>query len=617
MANLLTRRAPKPRLAASGIRCRLGSLAMKQKQPARVGRKLAAIVAADVAGYSRLMGLDEVGTARTLREHRKVADALVAKHGGRIVKTTGDGVLLEFPSVVDAVECAVAVQAVMAERNQGVPEDRRMLFRIGINLGDILIEGDDILGDGVNVAARLESIAEPGGICISASAYDQVRGKVAVEFTDLGERTLKNIARPIRAYAVDPSANAHLTTPLASSAPRLSIVVLPFANLGGDPEQEYFVDGVTESLTTDLSRIGGAFVIARNTAFTFKGKAVDVKKLGRELNVRYLLEGSVQRAGARLRVSVQLIDAETGNHLWAERFDKPVADLFDMQDEIVSRLANALDAELVAAEARRAERLLHPDATDLYFRGMAYIYKGLTNEYSAQARVFFERALALDPDHIQALVGTALVDFITGANFFTDDRVAPLAAAEATLIKVLSQAPQHARAHMFIGFVYSLTNRAAQGIAECEQAIALDRNLADAHATIGYAKFLLGRSEETEAHILEALRLSPRDTRAYVWISYVGLAKFWESADTEAMAWLRRSIEANRNYPIAHFYLAAVLAHVGELDEARATAQAGLALNPSFTIRRFCTNTPSNHPVYLAGRERVYEGLRMAGVPEA
>src|SRR6516165_9435952 len=299
---------------------------MAEADPGRVGRRLAAIIAADVAGYSRLMGLDEVGTARTLREHRAITDALVAKHGGRIVKTTGDGVLLEFPSVVDAVECAVAMQAVMVERNQGVPEDRRMLYRIGINLGDILIEGDDILGDGVNVAARLEGIAEPGGICLSSSAYDQVRGKVAVEFTDLGEQTLKNIDRPIRSYAIDLNVNAHQTAPLPSSAPHLSIVVLPFANIGGGPDEDYFVDGVTESLTTDLSRINGAFVIARNTAFTFKGKAVDVKRLGRELNVRYVLEGSMQRGGNRLRVNVQLVDAETGNHLWAERFDKPIAD---------------------------------------------------------------------------------------------------------------------------------------------------------------------------------------------------------------------------------------------------------------------------------------------------
>ena len=381
---------------------------MVQERPGRVDRRLSAILAADVAGYSRLMGLDEVGTARVLREHRSVTDALVTKHGGRIVKTTGDGLLLEFPSVVDAVECAVAVQAVMAERNQAVPQDQRMLFRIGINLGDILIEGDDILGDGVNVAARLEGIAEPGGICISSSAYDQVRGKVAVEFADLGEQNLKNIARPVRAYTVVLNRSGQVTQGAAmlssSLAPRLSIVVLPFANIGGDTEQDYFVDGVTESLTTDLSRIAGAFVIARNTAFTFKGRSVDVKQIGSELLVRYVLEGSVQRSGNRLRVNVQLIDAETGNHLWAERFDKPVADLFDMQDEIVARLANTLNAELVAAEARRAERSPRPDAMDLYFQGRACANKGVTPAYMAQARSFFTRAIALDPKNIEAAV---------------------------------------------------------------------------------------------------------------------------------------------------------------------------------------------------------------------
>jgi TolB-like protein/class 3 adenylate cyclase len=399
----LTRHLPKPRLASGNISGRMmppGQLAMEPEQPGRIGRRLAAIVAADVAGYSRLMGLDEVGTARTLREHRKVTDALVAKHGGRIVKTTGDGLLLEFASVVDAVECAVAVQTVMAQRNEGIPQDRRMLFRTGINLGDILIEGEDILGDGVNVAARLEGKAEPGGICLSSSAYDQVRAKVPVEFTDLGEQVLKNIARPIRAYAVGLSVNPHQAAQLPSTSPHLSLVVLPFINIGSHPEQEYFVDGVTESLTTDLSRIAGAFVIARNTAFTFKGKAIDVKKLGRELNVRYVLEGSVQRGNNRLRVNVQLIDAETGNHLWAERFDKPIADLFEMQDEIVSRLANALDAELVTAEARRAEHSPHPDAMDLVFQGSSWFNKGVTPDGLARARSFFEKAIALDPENI-------------------------------------------------------------------------------------------------------------------------------------------------------------------------------------------------------------------------
>jgi TolB-like protein len=589
---------------------------MEQKQPLRVGRRLAAIVAADVAGYSRLMGLDEVGTVRTLREHRKVTDALVAKHGGRLVKTTGDGVLLEFPSVVDAVECAVAVQAVMAQRNEGIPQDRRMLFRIGINLGDILIEGDDILGDGVNVAARLEGIAEPGGICISSSAYEQVCGKVPVEFTDLGEQALKNIARPIRAYAVGLNANTDRAVPPLSSAPHLSLVVLPFANIGGDPEQEYFVDGVTESLTTDLSRINGAFVIARNTAFTFKGKAIDVKKLGRELNVRYVLEGSVQRGGNRLRVNVQLIDAETGNHLWAERFDKPIADLFDMQDEIVSRLANALDAELIAAEARRAERSPHPDAMDLVFQGSRWINKGLTPDCLARARSFLEKAIALDPENIEALVGMANVDTTTVVASLTDDRAPRLAATEATLNRVLSMAPQHALAHMLLGVVQMHTNRVAQGIAECERALALDRNLASAHAWIGYAKYLHGCGSETEAHTNEALRLSPRDTFVYRWMMFVGSAKFQLGADAEAVTWYRCGIEANRNHPVGHLFLAAALTRLGALDEAQAAVRAGLALDPSFTIRRMRVNAPSDNATFLAGRERMYEGMRLAGVPE-
>jgi TolB-like protein/class 3 adenylate cyclase len=539
----LTRHLPKPRLASGNISGRMmppGQLAMEPEQPGRIGRRLAAIVAADVAGYSRLMGLDEVGTARTLREHRKVTDALVAKHGGRIVKTTGDGLLLEFASVVDAVECALAVQTVMAQRNEGIPQDRRMLFRIGINLGDILIEGEDILGDGVNVAARLEGKAEPGGICLSSSAYDQVPAKVPVEFTDLGEQVLKNIARPIRAYAVGLSVNPHQAAQLPSTSPHLSLVVLPFINIGSHPEQEYFVDGVTESLTTDLSRIAGAFVIARNTAFTFKGKAIDVKKLGRELNVRYVLEGSVQRGNNRLRVNVQLIDAETGNHLWAERFDKPIADLFEMQDEIVSRLANALDAELVTAEARRAEHSPHPDAMDLVFQGSSWFNKGVTPDGLARARSFFEKAIALDPENIEAMVGLARVDASSATALMTDDWSARFIAAEATLTAVLFLAPNHASAHVVLASVQIFTKRTAQGIAECEQALALDRNLARAHALIGLAKIFLGRGAETEPHINEALRLSPRDTMAHRWLVYVGLAKAQLGADDEAVIWMCR-----------------------------------------------------------------------------
>jgi TolB-like protein len=303
------------------------------------------------------------------------------------------------------------------------------------------------MGDGVNIAARLEGIAKPGAICLSEDAYRQVKSRLGVAVSDLGATQLKNIAEPMRVYFLEVGRPAQVTQPAASTPPRLSIVVLPFANIGGDPEQEYFVDGVTESLTTDLSRIAGSFVIGRNTAFTYKGKPFDVKQIGRELNVRYVLEGSVQRSRNRLRLNVQLIDAETGAHLWAERFDKPVADLFDMQDEIVARLASQLGAQLIAAEARRAERAPHPDSTDLYYQGLAWFNKGVTREFMMLARGFFERALALDPGNLDALVGTGQVDATLGAAHLTDDRVKSLAQAEAALTKALRLAPDNATAH--------------------------------------------------------------------------------------------------------------------------------------------------------------------------
>ncbi len=328
-------------------------------------RKLAAILAADVVGYSRMMGENEAGTANAVRERREAVQPIVAAHGGRLFKTMGDGMFIDFPSVVEAVECALAMQRQMAAGNEGVPEAKRILYRIGVHLGDVLVEGDDILGDGVNIASRLEGVAEPGHVSISGAAYEHVRGRVEAEFVDLGEKPLKNIARPVHVYTVrieaDGLPGAHHSPPSEAAPPRLSIVVLPFVNIGGDPEQDYFVDGVTESLTTDLSRIRGSFVIARNTAFTYRGKAIDITRTGRELNVRYALEGSVQRSGNRMRVNAQLIDAQSGSHLWAERFERPVTDLFEMQDEIVARIANTLNGQLIAAEARRAERAPTPE----------------------------------------------------------------------------------------------------------------------------------------------------------------------------------------------------------------------------------------------------------------
>jgi TolB-like protein/class 3 adenylate cyclase/Flp pilus assembly protein TadD len=587
-----------------------------------VERKLTAILAADVVGYSRLVGEDEAGTVRAVRDHRKAAAPLVASHGGRLVKTMGDGLLLEFPSVVTAVECALAMQKQMVERNADVPEGKRIVYRIGVNLGDVLVDGEDILGEGVNIAARLEGIAEPGGICLSSSAYDHVRGKIDAEFVDLGDKELKNIARPVRVYAIktDMGGYAQAPTPLAAAAkpgaPRLSIVVLPFANIGGDADQDYFVDGVTESLTTDLSRIHGSFVIGRHTAFTYKGKALDLKQIGQELNVRYVLAGSVQRGGNRMRVNVQLIDAETVNHLWAERFDKPVADLFDMQDEIAARLANALNAQLVAAEARRAECAPNPDSMDLYFQGRAWLNKGLTPEYLTQSRHFFERALALDAGNIEALVGTTLVDTRAVGAYMSDDRAIRLGAAEAALTKALSLAPEHALAHLSMGVVQIYTNRAAEGITECERALALDRNLASAHAFIGLAKLFLGQGEEIEAHINEALRFSPRDANAFAWRMIAGLTLVSLGRDEEAVAWLRSALETNRNVPLAHFGLGAALVYLGRLDDAQTAIKAGLALDPTFSISRYRAGAFSDNPIYLAQRERLMEGMRNAGAPE-
>jgi TolB-like protein/class 3 adenylate cyclase/Tfp pilus assembly protein PilF len=594
-------------------------------------RKLAAILAADVVGYSRLMGEDEAGTAKIVRERREAATPIVRSFGGRLVKTTGDGVLLEFPSVVAAVECAVGIQKMMAERNATLPEAKRILYRVGVNLGDILIDGEDILGDGVNVAARLEGICEPGGVCVSSSAYEQVRGRVEAEFVDLGEQALKNIARPMRAFALSPDAivaakveapeteSASGATPVAPERrepPRLSLVVLPFANIGGDPEQDYFADGVTESLTTDLSRISGAFVIGRSTAFSFKGKSPDLRQIGRELNVRYVLEGSVQRGGGRMRVNVQLIAAETGAHLWAERFDKPVADLFDMQDEIVSRLANRLGQELLRAEARLAERMSTPDSMDHYFLGLAAFNKGTSAGFLDQARSHFDRALDLDPENVDALVSRAWVDVRFVMGFLSDDRAKHLRSAEADLTKALKLRPDNAIALCALGVVRMNSNRAVQGIAECERALAIDRNYASAHVWIGAGKIYVGRSEETEAHILEAFRISPRDTTVGLWAFFAGGAKLFSGRDEEAVAWLNRSIEHTPNSPMAHFFFAAALGRVGRLEEARDEARAGLELNPGFTIARLRSFAFSDHPVYLAGRERIYEGLRMAGLPE-
>jgi TolB-like protein/class 3 adenylate cyclase len=586
-------------------------------------RKIAAILVADIVGYSRLAGADEdriLARLRTLRSD--LIDPILAVHHGRVVKRTGDGAIIEFRSVVDAVRCAIEVQSGLAERNAGLPPEKRIEYRVGIHLGDVVEESDgDLMGDGVNIAARLEGIAKPGAICLSEDAYRQVKGRLELAVADLGLTQLKNIVEPIRVYSLEVGKPAQPKPAIVPATekpapPRLSLVVLPFANIGGDPEQDYFVDGVTESLTTDLSRISGAFVIGRSTAFSYKGKSPDLKQIGRELNVRYVLEGSVQRAGGRMRVNVQLIEAGTGAHLWAERFDKPLADLFDMQDEIVARLANQLQAELIAAEARRAEQTPNPDSMDHYFQGRAMIYRGFSLDTAGRARGFYERALELDPGNVEALVSLGIVDQSAASLFMSDDPHPLWAAAEATLTKALTLAPNHARAHTAMGFVLCETNRAERGIEELDRALAIDPNMAGAHAWKGVAKVYLGRAEEAEAHVQEARRLSPRDASISFWLFVAGFAKSYLGEHEAAVGWLRQSIDANRNNSIGYFSLAASLAHLGRLDEARQEVKAGLARIPKFTLRRYRAEANSDNAVYLAQRERAYEGLRLAGVPE-
>jgi adenylate cyclase len=630
-------------------------------------RKIAAILVADVVGYSRLAEADEDRTLAQLRALRSdLIDPTIALHHGRTVKLTGDGALVEFRSVVDAVRCAVEIQRGVIARTSGIPPEQRIEFRIGVHLGDVVEEADgDLMGDAVNIAARLEAVAAPRAICLSEDAYRQVSGRLDMEVTDLGLTKLKNIERSIRIYSLQvgvpgqanpmtsPGAPApkmrsspaplvagvaallivlaggawwllgadrptavptEAPTPVASNSTtptepgHLSIVVLPFANLSNDPSQDYFADGLTENLTTDLSRLSGSFVIARNTAFAFKGKNVDTREIGKELGVRYVLEGSVQRDTDRIRVNVQLIDAESGKHIWAERFDKPLADLFKMQDEIVSRLANQLGAELTSAEAHRAERASNPDSMDLFFRGLASLNKGINVENMAQARGYFERALAVDPGNVDALLGVGRVDYSVGGAYLSDDRDARLAAGEATIAKVLSQRPDDALAHEIMGGILNQTKRSDQGIAEFERALALDPNLATAQGDIGLAKIFVGHPEETGAHEDEALRLSPRDSFAWLWLHFAGAAKMTLGANDEAVALFRRSIEDNRANPLTHFFLAAALANLGKLEEARSETKAGLALDPGFSIRRFRNGNENS--------EDLLNALRNAGVPE-
>jgi adenylate cyclase len=595
---------------------------------ASASRRLAAILAADVVGYSRLMGADEEGTHERLKAHLvELVDPKIREHHGRIVKTTGDGVLAEFASVVDAVRCAGEIQRAMAGRDLDLADERRLRFRIGINLGDVIADGGDIYGDGVNIAVRLEGLAAPGGICVSGTVRDHIGDRLPYAFEDMGEQNVKNIARPVRVYTLRPEGIAGVPTASASSttsssppvaAPRLSIVVLPFTNLSDDREQQYFADGITEDLTTDLSRLANMFVISRNTAFTYRNKPNDTKQIGRELCVRYVLEGSVRRSGSRVRVNAQLIDAATDAHLWAERFDSDTVDLFALQNEITSRIAVTLDLELIGAEAARPTE--HPDALDYILRGRAAGLKPNSRNVSAEAIGLYERALALDPRsaEAQSLLAGALAGRVL--DYMSDSAGADMARAEALVGQALAASPRSAIVHFAKGEILRAQRRFEEAVPEYETVIAFNRNWASAYAHIGQCKLYTGSIEETIPILEQVIRLSPRDPFIGSWYNRIGLVHLLQSRTDEAIIWLEKARSAMPAHPAPHAYLASAYALKGETERAAAELAEARRLvgeDRFSSIAHVRAFRRLGVPKTLELFETTYfAGLRKAGMPE-
>jgi adenylate cyclase len=591
-------------------------------------RRLAAILAADVAGYSRLMGADEEGTHERVQAHfRELVDPKIAEHRGRSVKNTGDGLLAEFPSVVDAVRCAVEVQRGMADREPDVPEERRIRLRIGVNLGDVIVEEHDIFGDGVNIAARLDALAEPGGVCISGTVRDHIGDRLPYTFEDLGEQAVKNIARPVRVYewhleskTGEPTTRTSATSsPPPAAAPRLSIVILPFANLSDDPEQQYFADGITDDLTTDLSRLPDMLVISPNTAFTYKGKPVDVKQIGRELGVRHVLEGSVRRIGDQVRLNVQLIDADNGAHLWADRFETGRANLAQAQDDITGRLAQTLNLEMVEAAASRIDGMVDPDARDLIMRGWACWYRPRSATNQQEAQRAFEQALEIDPRSIDARIGIASVL----ASNLSDARSCSVqedeTRAEQSLLEALERDANRSTAHRAMGHLRRSQNRLTESRIELETAIALDSNDARALFQLGMTLMYVGQPEAAIPRLEKAMRLNPRDPNVAQYNWGLGACHLLLNCVEEAIDFLRRACAANpwHHYPSLH--LAAALGLRGNLDEARSALSKSINLQPEInSLTRWRASRPYfNDPQYQALLENTFcVGLRRAGFPD-
>ena len=621
--------------------------------------KLAAILVSDVVGYSRLAGSDEDRILARLRALRSdLVDPIIAVHNGRVVKRTGDGAIVEFRSVVDAVRCAIEVQNGMVERNAGLPPERRIEFRIGIHLGDVVEESDgDLMGDGVNIAARLESVAKPGTICLSEDAYRQVKSRLDLAVSDLGATQLKNIAEPVRVYSLEVGKPAQATpvteakppepgkrsalAPVAAAiavlliailgaawyffganrtasvgssaasaarAAHLSIVVLPFANLSGDASQDYFVDGVTENLTTDLSRIRNSFVIARNTAFSFKGKNVDAKALSKELGVRYVLEGSVQRDQNQVRVNAQLIDGETGAHLWADRFEEDVATLFKLQDEVVGRLANTLRYELVRAEAEKDAGSKNPDAIDFAMRGRALLWVPYTQDKFDAAHTWFARALEFDPNSSDALAGDAYtyaLEFVFGSrNSETNYDTKILSTAD----RAITLDRDNIRAYLAKSFYLLVSSRPSEALRAANAGLAIDPNSASLLATRSLAETYLHQFEQAKSDVQQAMSLSPRDPALSQWHNFMADVEIALGHFDTAIDECNKAIDGGYRAFYSYLNLAVARAFKGEMDEAKAALAEARRLNPKLSVKWLTERKPVLQPAF--------DVLRKAGLPE-
>jgi adenylate cyclase len=576
----------------------------------RVARRLAAILAADVVGYSRMMGADEEGTLAALKNIRRdLIEPKIAEHKGRIVKTTGDGALVEFGSAVDAVRCALDVQRAAAERNANIPDDRRIAFRIGINVGDIIIDEGDIYGDGVNIAARIEPLAEPGEICISDNAYQQIKGKLSLEVADMGEQQLKNIAQPVRVYGIRPGGSGAATRPALSLPDRPSIAVLPFQNMSGDAEQDYFVDGMVEDIITGLSRIKWLFVIARNSTFTYKGRAVDVKQVGRELGVRYVLEGSVRKAADRVRITGQLIDTATGAHVWAERYDRKVDDIFALQDELALSVVGAIEPSLRRAEVERVTRK-RPDSLDAYdlvLRAQPEVDSGMPVR-ATKALGFLERALALDPTYALAHAFAAMChhNLFLRAGLHEENRAASIRHAQAAI----EHGQDDALALTFAGFSIGMDGH--------DRAAAFDAALAVSPSTaLTYilGSVILGWTGDAERAIEwgeRGVRLSPFDSWAFAAFGALAMGHFLRGRYGEAANAAYRAVQSNPAHSINYVLLTAPLVKLGRLEEAKAAAARVLQLQPAFGYGGQFAGVDCA-PALAAS---LGEALRAAGLPD-